>query len=245
MGTEWTRADLPSMVDAYGPVQTSDGIEAAAFYAVDDALGKVVEHLNAHHPKPDASSFTAQWNTVVRETLDRLRNESADAHPMSAEARTAPAVTKADIENAIRNTSVHYDCDCTQDEACAGFADEVDAVWSLVSGADPAVHVVRESDLPAAEVHGDHYVTRSERATRRWPKHGYAWWEEFAQKALADAAQYTALARLAASEATVDPVEAKARELWEVVKPSADATWSGTNDLAKDQFRKVAAHVLG
>lgn len=43
----------------------------------------------------------------------------------------------------------------------------------------------------------------------------------------------------------VDPVEAKARELWEVVKPSVYATWSGTNEKAKDQFRKVAAHVLG
>lgn len=57
---------------------------------------------------------------------------------------------------------------------------------------------VRESDLPDAWVDGDHYVTAGERGQRWWPKHGHAWWNEFAQKALVEAAEYTALARLAA-----------------------------------------------
>ena len=106
-----------------------------------------------------------------------------------------------------------------------------------------AVHVVWESDLPSARVDGDDYLVEDPKGDYRWPKHGALWWEDRAQDALAKAARFTALARLAARE--VDPVEAKARELWEVAKPSANATWSGTNELAKEQFRKVAAHVLG
>ena len=69
---------------------------------------------------------------------------------------------------------------------------------------DPAVHVVRESDLPAARVDGDCYVVASAKGEYRWPQHGPSWWAGRAQDALIKAARYTALARLAADrEATV------------------------------------------
>lgn len=89
----------------------------------------------------------------------------------------------------------------------------LDAVWSLVSGSDPAVYVVRESGLPAARADGDYYVVEDPKGDYRWPKHGASWWEDRAQDALTKAARFTALARLAAREAVVDPVEAQAREL--------------------------------
>jgi hypothetical protein len=83
----------------------------------------------------------------------------------------------------------------------------------------PAVHVVRESDLPAARVDGDDYLVEDPKGDYRWPKHGASWWEDRAQDALTKAARFTALARLsAASEA--DPVEAKARA-------EADRRYSG------------------
>ena len=63
---------------------------------------------------------------------------------------------------------------------------------------DPAVHVVRESDLPAARVDGDCYVVASAKGEYRWPQHGPSWWAGRAQDALIKAARYTALARLAA-----------------------------------------------
>lgn len=56
----------------------------------------------------------------------------------AAEARTAPAVTKSEIEQAVHGWVI-------TDEL-------VDAVWSLVSGDDPAVYVVRESAIAAVEV---------------------------------------------------------------------------------------------
>lgn len=59
-------------------------------------------------------------------------------------ARTAPAVTRDEIEAAIRSGGDHTPdlCDCTEWETCEGLADATAAVWALVSGG----HVLGKED---------------------------------------------------------------------------------------------------
>ena len=81
---------------------------------------------------------------------------------------------------------------------------------------------------------GDYYVVASAKGDYKWPQHGPSWWAGRAQDALAKAARYTALARLAA-----DREEEKARELYRAATP--DARW----ETVADEYRRIAAHVLG
>lgn len=144
------------------------------------------------------------------------------------EARTAPAVTKADIENAVRG----------QWGGC--FDGLTDAVWSLVSGADPAVHVVRESELP--NLH-PRYV-RNFNLAKGQTKFRDATRDEVAQ-AVDDVARdlrYVIAAHRAieAEDAADHAVEAKAQELVEIVcgdGPTTDDVW--------DACRRIARHQLG
>ena len=296
MGTKaerWTRDDLPRP-------------DAIRFVTDDVALDLVVDHLNAHHPKPqpydqggvrgadsllyraeraererDAAAARAeqaedQWKKwerkadqrgelLIRTEAERdaaaaraeqagarvrLANQQSvewegeaerllcerdawKARAEAAEARTAPAVTRDDIEKAIRYEFLDW-----EGQMEARISRAVNQTWNLVSGADPAVHVVRESDLPAARVDGDYYVVASAKGDYKWPQHGPSWWAGRAQDALAKAARYTALARLAASEAVVDPVLDKAQEF------AALADWELT-DREAGLLHTVAAHVLG
>ena len=154
-------------------------------------------------------------------------------------AQPAPAIARTDIEKAIL-PHILYPANGTQDL--------IDDVHALVSGDDPAVYVVRESDLPAARVDGDYYVVASAKGDYRWPQHGPSWWAGRAQDALAKAARYTALARLAADrEAAANPVEAKAEELWEATREGGApvAAWADAHEDAQAQFRVLARHVLG
>ena len=154
------------------------------------------------------------WLAEVAETVTELQS--------------APAVSRDDIEKAVHDWVI-------TDEL-------VDAVWSLVSGSDPAVHVVRESDLPTARVDGDYYVVASAKGDYKWPQHGPSWWAGRAQDALAKAARYTALARLAADrEATVDPVEEKAREL----AKAGGVDFDEQEPDGVEMLLSMARHVLG
>ena len=237
----------------------------------DDALSAGLEALGAAERERDAAIARAEQAENARDTVStraeqlekalagsryahqrsadahlewKSRAKAAEARAETAETRTAPAVSRADVERVV-----HRYVDGGFDELhVSRVKSTTDAFMDLLSGADPAVHVVRESDIAAVEVQ---------------PIDGGKWWladgalvntcesptESEAQEAVDDALA-TLVGALAArraieAEAVVDPVEAKAQELWEVAKPSANATWSGTNELAKEQFRKVAAHVLG
>ena len=302
MSAEWERADLPHaqwLHDTFydKPDSAMDALERIA---VD-----LVDHLNAHHPKPqpydqggvrgadsllyraererDAAVARAEqaeqlipayamldiWVALGRDSIhfddwyDHNGYADAWAELTSAvrEARTAPAVSRADVEKAIRGKVWA----ANRDPNKAGFHRvhvdwATDAVWSLVSGDDPAVHVVRESDLPAARVDGDYYVVASAKGDYKWPQHGPSWWAGRAQDALAEAARYTSLARLAADrEATVDPVEELAEQIETATRAAIRQACDdlagvvpALDPLAVEQAmevraasRKVAAHVLG
>lgn len=179
-----------------------------------------------------ANQQSVEWEGEAERLL--CERDAWKARAEAAEARTAPAVTRDDIEKAIRYEFLDW-----EGQMEARISRAVNQTWNLVSGADPAVHVVRESDLPAARVDGDYYVVASAKGDYRWPQHGPSWWAGRAQDALAEAARYTSLARLAASEAVVDPVEAKARELYQAATP--DARW----ETVADEYRRIARHVLG
>ena len=197
-----------------------------------DVIDQVVAWLNAHYPKPqpyDQGGVRGADSLLYRaERAERQRDEWK-ARAGAAEARTAPAVSRADVEKAIRYEFLDW-----EGQLEARISRAVNQTWNLVSGADPAVHVVRESDLPAARVDGDYYVVASAKGDYKWPQHGPSWWAGRAQDALAKAARYTALARLAA-----DREEEKARELYRAATP--DARW----ETVADEYRRIARHVLG
>ena len=194
-------------------------IPAYAMLDIWGALGRDSIHFDDWYDEHGYADAWAELAAAVRE---------------AAEARTAPAVSRADVEEAIRCEFLDWE---GQWESRISRA--VNQTWNLVSGADPAVHVVRESDLPAARVDGDYYVVASAKGDYKWPQHGPSWWAGRAQDALAEAARYTSLARLAAREGVVDTVEAKARELYRAATP--DARW----ETVADEYRRIAAHVLG
>ena len=174
-----------------------------------------------------ANQQSVEWEGEAERLL--CERDEWKARAEAAEARTAPAVTREDVKGVID----HWIVQGGNHEAL------LDDLWRWVSGSDPAVHVVRESDLPAARVDGDYYVVASAKGDYKWPQHGPSWWAGRAQDALAKAARYTALARLAAREAVVDPVEAKARE-------EADRRYSGDPNHAFIEGAVWAArHVLG
>ena len=113
------------------------------------------------------------------------------------------------------------------------------------SNADPAVYAVRESDIAAVEVAHDE---------RGWHARGATWSREptaegvrdGAKRYLRDVAQYEALARAIEAEQAVDPVEAKARELWET--GSGMSVHIEFDDIAPDhrgEYLRLARHLLG
>ena len=173
------------------------------------------------------------------EALHRTRREreEAVARAEAAEARTAPAVTRNDIEKAIRGKVWA----ANRDPNKAGFhrvhiAWATDSVWSLVSGADPAVHVVRESDVAAVEVepYGDNWKADGRvHIVRTLP--------EARSDVQSDArvlARSLAVARAIEAGQAADPLLDKAQEF------AALADWELT-DREAELLHTVAAHVLG
>ena len=79
------------------------------------------------------------WLAEVEEAVTEMKPAEA------AEARTTPAVTKRELRSVV---GAH---DPGDDELAVSRVNALTyRLWSLVSGADPAVFVVRESDLPEA-----------------------------------------------------------------------------------------------
>ena len=137
------------------------------------------------------------------------------------------AWTRADIEKAVAEWV---------DDA----PEIVDEVWSLVSGDDPAVYVVRESDIAAVKVEqdedGDWEANGDLVAMRKNTAEALRGWSLGELQMLA---RYEAVARAIEAEQAENPVEDKARELYRAATP--DARW----ETVADEYRRIAAHVLG
>ena len=128
MVNEWTRDDLPDHV-AIRDVDYMHG-DGTRSRVIDLTLDMVVGHLNANHQKPEPDRWRRAHEIVERER-DQAREERDDAEQRyrdtakaltewhgrwvemervrdewraraeAAEARTAPAVTRAGVKNAI------------------------------------------------------------------------------------------------------------------------------------------------
>ena len=201
-----------------------------------------------HHDRVDGQWAKAEREVTKLRAIERERDEWK-ARAEAAEARTAPAVTvehRDAVADHLWNAMVGSAKSVVRDVVAQAFvAAGIEVAVEAEAAADPVVIFMRESDLPAARVDGDDYLVKDPKGDYRWPKHGASWWEDRAQDALTKAARFTALARLAAREAVVGPVEAKARELWEVARFEDGDEWSGLLQVERDCYRRMAAHVLG
>ena len=199
-GGQWTRDDLPRIGT---PDPAHDSV-------VDGVLDTVVHWLNKHHPKPqpydqggvrgaDSLLYRAERErdaAVARaEQAERERDEAVEACALfqramhkwreraeQAEARTAPAVTRADIEECVYG---------------------------------------------------------SRRAGRECDEQGFV--PVHVQEAVGQLCDLFGVE----AEQAVDPVEAKARELYEVSNPGTVGKWETIHEAFKDGYRRMAAHVLG
>ena len=189
------------------------------------------------------------WEDAAR--AERERDEAV-ARAEAAEARTAPAVTKRELRSVV---GAH---DPGDDELAVSRVNALTyRLWSLVSGADPAVFVVRESDLPVAW--RDRQVWRAGQSSyfRVTPED----MRSVIPATLGMVAARESVARaIEAEEAeAVDPVEELAGQIEsatrDAIRQVCDtfATVAPTLDpLAVEQAmevtaasRKIAAHVLG
>lgn len=266
-----TRGDLPTtveLVESWG----GGGLQALAAHVLD----VVVDRLNGCGGVPgDADRWRRALSIVERErdeARERLREvdarlakcmsdfqdvederDEAVARAEAAEARTAPAVTKRELRSVV---GAH---DPGDDELAVSRVNALTyRLWSLVSGADPAVHVVRESEVAAVEVR---------RASDGWYADGAwlasadetaEWVRDRAAEMVVCAARNEAVARAIKAE-PADPVEELAGQIEaatrDAIRQVCDtfATVAPTLDpLAVEQAmevtsasRKIAAHVLG
>ena len=121
MVNEWTRDDLPAVMDLVKASAAAMATELGG--GADAALDAVVAHLNAHHPKPGRDFSGVERDDLRRqvEDLHKRRRKHADeraawtrnrreliserdaavARAEAAEARTTPAVTRADVAEAL------------------------------------------------------------------------------------------------------------------------------------------------
>ena len=178
-----------------------------------------------------------------REQMTRDRDEWK-ARAEKAEARTAPAVTRTDVEKAIRGVWADF----IMAHTSATVDDVTDAVcrlFGIEAAVDPVVYVVRESAIAAVE------VKRNEERDWFTRNRGYAegatadGMRNMARIFMEDAVDCEAIARAIDAEAAVDPVEQKARELYEVVRAPEWRDWDQLNDADHDEYYRLARHVLG
>ena len=121
-------------------------------------------------------------------------------------------MTKVEIDKAIRDVYERQECELRQDWPGSYWLTH--AVWSLVSGADPAVHVVRESDLPEAWSNEDGGWESPNRSMDSDDVPSIA---VSLDNALGDVAFYESVTRAIQAEAAVDPVEAQTDALADIL----------------------------
>ena len=137
-----TRGDLPTtveLVESWG----GGGLQALAAHVLD----VVVDRLNGCGGVPGDADRWRRAHEIVEGERDEARAErdEAVARAEAAESRITPTVTKRELRSVV---GAH---DPGDDELAVSRVNAFTyRLWSLVSGADPAVFVVRESDLPEA-----------------------------------------------------------------------------------------------
>ena len=281
MVNEWTSNDVPSVSSLHLYNKRPDLDICGKRFGAAAALEAVVQHLNAHYPKPENPEQLLRMCNAAQERADQLRDERDDVVQScitvgrdrdrwraraeaaaraieAAEARTAPTVTRDDIEKAIRGKVWA----ANRDPNKAGFhrvhiAWATDSVWSLVSGADPVVYVVRESDLPEVERDEDgDWLCENLAVNRRDTA------EDLRGRALAQlkhVAMREAVARAIEAGQAADPVEELAGQIESATREAIRQVCVDLADVAPSldslaveramevtaASRKVAAHVLG
>ena len=236
--TAWTRDDLPSVMDLVKASVDATAIDPSG--GADAALDAVVAHLNAHHPKPqpfDQGGVRGADSLLYRAERAERERDAAVARAEQAENARDTATTRAEqLEREIKRLHKVIDEKVREANESADYQEQIDAelrsAGVRVELTDPPTVSVPAVIPP---------VSRADVAEALARCLNPEMWNVTFPAVVNEICDLFGVE----AEQAVDPVEAKAKELWEVAKPSANATWSGTNELAKEQFRKVAAHVLG
>ena len=190
-----------------------------------------------NHPaiSQSLSEKNKSYSDQVFERITWLFEAAEDAR----ESNPAPAVTRDDIGNALMRVGVSNGVE-THTEVSVG----TDAVWALVSGADPAVYVIRESDLPTVQQDEDGEWYPGD----RWDLADDRFID--VEGALEKMHLYAAIARAIEAEQAADPVEALADDFAQALAGDENigGSWSMDPAAWRDIARALArrAHdVLG
>ena len=216
MVNEWTRDDLPDATELCRmSVYNIDVM-------VDRNLNAIVGHLNANHPKSDTDRWSRAHEIVegerdqARRERDTWKDKWLDTYEALRQARTAPAVPLHQPDGTRMDAS------------------------HLPIGADddPAVFVVRESDVAAVEVTRDFGGWCADGAWVAGVDDTAEWVRGRAAEMVVYAARSEAVARAIEAGQAADPLLEKAQEF------AALADWELT-DREAELLHTVAAHVLG
>ena len=235
-GGQWTRDDLPdppaiTQVVAKAVASGTTQMPSAA------VLDAVVAHLNAHHPKSEGES---RWKTATNrvllkaladaerercaavaraDELARLLRETGEVEQI----RPAGTVTRSEVEQAVRSRG--FMRRFVDDSEVVEVDGAVNGVWELLECVDRAAHVVREAEVAAIKVER---MPRPD-GTYRWDTCNGTGTSVPDDAEAADNAQMMvelrakglvsalAVQRAIEVEQAVDPVEAKVRELAELL----------------------------
>ena len=243
MVNKWTRDDLPSISDLCQADDERGNGERTVTLAI--ALDAVVDRLNKDFPKSyDRGGLRGP--TWLERERDMWRNsygiaavhlEQARERAEQAERDRDEAVARAEAAEARTTPAVPlHQPDGTRMDAS-----------HLPIGADddPAVFVVRESDIEDCQRNedGDWEFRHSGRVF--YDSRDPADRAESLTHHREQVAQRVAIIRAIEAE-PADPVTEKARELHEVAQGDGPfIVWEALTDVYRTHYRRMAAHVLG
>lgn len=170
-----------------------------------------------------------------RRTLANALNPDnhLDSYSEAAEARATPAVTHDDVKKVIDEWKL------TGQSRGATLADDL---WALLSGSDPAVYVVRESDIAAVKVEKIGPRVTCGGQSSRSPGASRIAAQKYLQKAIDCEAMARELESIEAEQA-VDPVEEAAVAAFKAAWHRADEEGDEGNRVRRGI--RAARHVLG
>lgn len=256
MVNEWTRDDLPSLLDVLGDITTYERSEGAAAYRT-----TALAHLNAHHPKPTPGPLSSAADCVLdaedrasaaksEVALWRRAHELAERERDQARRERDAAVERAEVAERERDHGLME---------IAEFREELVGAHARAEQAEAAYARCSHKNERLADEND--YLT--ERATSAVSRADIEKALDTGIRGTTDGGlidQDTSVpsgecVRLAVdavcdllgieAERAVDPVEAKARELWEVARFEDGDEWPGLLQVERDCYRRMASHVLG
>lgn len=235
MMNNWTRQDLPDAYAAYSRILRSDygDLTPSGVWPI---LDLVVEHLNAHHPKPTPGLLSNAADCVL-DAEDRAKSAKADvdrwrrAHEIVERERDQ---ARRERDAAVRQGELKARTERDLAEAAERERDE----WKARAEAAEArtAPAVSRADIDRALIN----VTSN---AMNYPTPSQMLGKDTGplRKKCVDA--MCDLLGIEAEQA-VDPVEAKAIALWRAGYPNSPRTWEEVGN-ARDAYRRMAAHVLG